>query len=272
MTIETDKLTLAFLEKHPANAARVLDNLHIEDTVGLIESTPVRLIAQVLKNMTPHNAALCLARLQGEKQSLIVQEMGVSASLGILRHLSLAQRDPLLDLLPTNFSVRVRLQLKYPQGSIGSSMNTNVFVAYHDQSVDNVLDMIRRNKECNDTVVYVVDSLQRLMGFVDVTTLFRSPRQTKVRQIMTKAVYSVPVRAGLDTALNHPGWDNYRSLPVLDRENKVVGSLSYDTLLNRPVPSDQSETQPLHFMFSDIVNLYWRGWISVLNTFFEKRI
>lgn len=272
MTTETDKLTLAFLDKHPANAARVLDNVDMDDTAALVESIPVRVIAPVFKFMTAQNAALCLARLAIEKQSLVVQEMGVNASLSLLRHMPQAQRNPLLDQLPTAISVRIRLQLKYPQGSIGSVMNTHVFVALHDQVIDNVIEIIRRDKDCSDTVVYVVDAAQRLTGVVTVTSLLRNPGETKMHQLMSKAVYSLPVRASLDTALNHPGWSRFPTLPVLDRENRVVGSLSYDTVLNRPMVSDPAEGQKLHFMFSDIIQLYWRGWITILNAFFEKRL
>jgi magnesium transporter len=272
MIPEYEKLTLAFLEKHPANAARVLETVGVDSIVEFFSETPVRIIAPVLQYMTPQTAAVCFIALPKEKQSLILQDMGAHASVSILRHIAPEQRDPILAALPTRLSVRIRMQLRYTQGTVGSLMDTNIFVANKDEIAKDVLKSIRKQKESDDTVVYITDSAQHLKGYVDIVTLLRCTPETKMQRIMKPADYSLAARANLGPTINYPGWNSRHSLPVVDKDNKIVGRISYSDLANRPVVADTNERRTFDFLLMNTLHVYWRGWISILNLVFEKRI
>jgi magnesium transporter len=271
VTTEFDKLTLSFLEKHPENAARVLNNLDVSQIVGLAEDTPIRVIAPVFQYMIPQTTASCFIALPAEKQNLLIQELGVNASVVFLRHVSPEQRNPVLESLPTRLSMRVRMQLKFPHGTVGSLMDTDILLARREDTAQDILDKIRQHKEYSESIVYAVDASQRLQGYADVAAIVRSTPDTKIQQIMKPAGHSLTARATIDAIVNHPGWSDQLSLPVLDRDNRVIGRLSYMELINRPVTVGATETQSLNYLVTDIMHLYWQSWISVLNLFFEKR-
>ena len=70
---ESAVLTLAFLEAHPDDAARVLEHLANEQVAALLGSVPVRLAAPVLAHMLPAVAARSLAQLSDEGAAAIVR-------------------------------------------------------------------------------------------------------------------------------------------------------------------------------------------------------
>lgn len=272
MIPEYEKLTLAFLEKHPANAARVLESEEVNHIIDFVTEIPVRVITPVLQNMTPPTAALCFIALPREKQSLILQDMGAHASVSILRHIGPQQRDSVLATLPTRLSVRIRMQLKYTQGTVGSLMDPNVFVANKEDIAKEVLKTIRRQKESDDTVVYITDSTQHLKGYADVITLLRCAPEIKIQRIMKPVDYSLAARANIASAINHPGWHSRQSLPVVDKDNKIVGRISYSDLVTRPADTDITEARSFDFLFTNTLHVYWRGWMSIMSLVFDKRL
>ncbi|MGD8571903.1 MAG: CBS domain-containing protein [Gammaproteobacteria bacterium] len=271
MKNEAEKLTLSFLEKHPVNAAQVLDTLDVNDIVLFIGSVPARLIAPVLEYMTPKTVSLCFVQLNAEHQGLILQNQSLHASLNILRHIAPEKRAPIYDIIPTRLAVRIKLQLKYSEGTVGSVMNTNVLMVNASQTAGKTLDTIRYHQDSSDSIIFVTDSSQRLKGFVEVTKLLRAEDKATVQQIMTPVSYSLQARASVNSVMNHTGWNHHDLLPVVDRENKIVGSLGYIELLNIPETSDSAKAITFNYLIVDILQIYTRAWLSVFNLFFDRR-
>ena len=53
----SEELSYAFLEAHPADAARVLERLAATEAGALLQSAPLRLAAPVLRHMLPLSGA-----------------------------------------------------------------------------------------------------------------------------------------------------------------------------------------------------------------------
>jgi Mg/Co/Ni transporter MgtE len=78
--------------------------------------------------------------------------------------------------------------------------------------------------------VYVVGQDQRLQGVAGVADLLRADEWAQLRQVMRPPTDTLPAQALLVNAHNHRGWNDYRTLPVVERGERFVGALRYATL------------------------------------------
>ena len=87
--------------------------------------------------------------------------------------------------------------------------------------------------------------------------LLTSSHHAKMRDIMNRKSQSVFTQASAETLLSHPGWKTRRRLPVVERDNTLVGALDYMHLCDSV---DEMETtssrDPLENMLS-LAGLYW---------------
>ena len=70
---ETASLSLAFLEAHPGDAARVLERLAPHVAADLLQSIPQRLAAPVARQMLPFFSARALDRIADDGASSLLR-------------------------------------------------------------------------------------------------------------------------------------------------------------------------------------------------------
>ncbi len=101
-------------------------------------------------------------------------------------------------------------------------------------SVGEVEDQIEKKIREYETInyVYVVDDKARLAGVISIKEIFRAPKQTKIKEIMDKDLVTVHPHTHQETvallAIHH----NLKAIPVVDKEQKLLGAVPSDTILN----------------------------------------
>lgn len=105
---------------------------------------------------------------------------------------------------------------------------------------DAVISAIELMVERDVGSVLVVDRAGKLVGIFTERDLLRHylEAQSKflyltVNQVMTSPVVTVPTNATLDVALELMAKKNIRHLPVVDKEGKVVGYLTWKSMFQR---------------------------------------
>ena len=266
--IEDEKLTLSYLQNHPQEASQVLESIPVETVATFLENIPVRICANVIASMTPHVNARLLPYLSEEKRHTLLRDLNVQLCARILRHTEKQVRVNALKNLPTNLSWRIKVLLNYPQGTIGAVMNPDIRVARLTQTVQDAIDMIQETSG-EESFIYVVDSQQHLTGYIMIGQLLVAGKQTALRHLMRPRPPSLPARASLSSAGNNPAWSNHGALPVVDRDNKIVGILSLTSLVQN-TPAEEEGSEHMGLLMGNILDTYWTGWLSMLDVIFSK--
>lgn len=241
---KTRELSLAFVEMHPADAARVLDHLSIDDVTAFFALVPARLSAPLLRHMLPTTAARCLEQLDEGTASGLLRDLDAQTGTAILRYLSDSRRQDLLAQLPTPTAVAFRLLLAYPEDAVGAWVRPQGLTLPMDLSAHDALERVRQTDHVAGSYLYVVDTDQHLQGVVAITDLLRVGRGVKLNQIMHPAADRISARASLRAARTHAGWQSFSSLPVVERQDRFIGTLDFATLchvLDRHAPSTATQ-------------------------------
>jgi len=227
----TERLTLAFLETHPDDAARVLERLDPVQAATLFDTLPARLAAPVLARMLSAYAARILTQMSDERATGLVRRLNTQAGAAVLRHLPGPQQRYLLKQLPTASSVAYRLLLAYPEDSVGALADLQVPAYTPESGAKEVLARLRHSTWNHSDFLYVVDPDKRLKGSVRLADLLHADGATSLSQIMSTPVPTLSALATLLSTAEHPGWNDYHALPVVDRHAHFVGALRHTALM-----------------------------------------
>ena len=138
-----ETLTLAFLNAHPARAARVLERLPGPEAAALFARLPARAGGPVLAAMLPPTAARLLSNLDDAAALALLTVLGAQSAVGVLRHLAEPRRSRLIAGLPTATAVASRLLLGYLEDSVGGWVDPDVIAVAAECTAGEALALAR---------------------------------------------------------------------------------------------------------------------------------
>jgi len=228
---EAERLTLAFLEAHPGDAARVLERLPIAQAAAFFAALPARVLAPTLGAMLPIAGGRILAELADESATALLSVLGTQPALAVLRHVPEPRRAILVAGLPATTAIASRLLLGYPDDSVGAWTDPEVVALPGDTAVEEVLVRVRAMHGTLVEEVYSVGTGERLLGSVDLATLLRAPSQVALETLTRKPGAVLPAASPLGGAATHRGWRHAAGLPVVEQGERLIGVLRRATLM-----------------------------------------
>ena len=100
-------------------------------------------------------------------------------------------------------------------------------------SVGQTIDYLRENKDLPEQFleIFIVDENFKPIGTVPSSKVLRTPRETKMSNIMEETIFLVPVDMDKEEVGN--SFENYglNSACVVDKNNKLVGMITSDDIL-----------------------------------------
>ncbi len=261
-------LTREYLLSYPGDAARILEQVSAEHVAALFIELPQKTSAAVMASMLPATVMLCLQAMDAVTAAKLITELPVPYAVRVYRLLPITVRDEIFSHLAERNHKRIRRYLKFPAASAGALLDPNVDMLPAELSVSGAIRAIERYKSAVGCDIYVIDGAQRLVGMVDVGKLLKANHSLKLKDIMVRKTRSISAYAKVDTLLKHTGWSLHRSLPVVDRDNTLVGALAY--LRVKDSLGIIEETAPPDAMASllSFAGLYWLTVAQLIDSVF----
>ncbi len=236
-----------FADFPPAEAGEVIAELPEEERVVLFRILPHALAADVFEY------------LDSDAQEALLKAMGTAQAASILNEMSPDDRTALLEELPGAAVVQMlqllspeekkvaQALLNYPEGSVGRLMTPDFISVRDDWTIQRVLDHIRANGRDSETlnVVYVTDERGRLIDDVRIREFLLRPTDTLVRDIHDSSFVALRATDPGETALETFKKYDRNTLPVTDSEDKLLGIVTIDDMLDVQEEQTTEEIQKL---------------------------
>ena len=267
--IVTSELALCrtFINKHPGDAARLLERLAGAQAAALLEAMPAAVTARALGAMVAPMASQCLQLFAPRSAAAALVELPAGYAAVLLRRLDSASTSAILAVMPEDETRLLGTILRYPPDVAGSMMDSRVLAATESLRVGEVLTTLRKLSLQHSDDVFVVDSEHRLIGVVRLRDLLSAPRREPVTTVMSPAVSRLSASAPRAAVLNHPGWRHFHTLPVVDADNLLVGAIAHATvraLSEEDALRRTSRADAVTTVFA-LGELYWLGLSGVLD-------
>jgi len=224
--IVREKLTLfnIIYEKDREKGGEVLSELDPEDAAEMLKELPVQQISEMLQIIPPDDVPPILQPLPEEMQNSVLAAM---------------EDKPSED---------VKELLLYEEETAGRIMSPNFYALNENTNVSDAITAMQLEGDVESAFyLYAVDDLERLVGVVSLRQLLFARPNTPIKQIMTKEIISVHTETDQEVVARNVASYNLVAIPVLDAENKLVGVVTVDDIID---VIDKEATEDMYKMVS----------------------
>lgn len=217
------------------SVARFLDRLEINQRRKVLRKLPASQAAAILSEMDEEAAAETLAEMRLPRAASILDDVEPDDAADILANLDESDRERLLDRMESSARRTLEQLMAYEPETAGGIMTTEVDTALDSMSVHQAIDRIRQlaHKHHDLHYLYVVDQFRHLRGIVPLRKLLLAAQDRPVRDIMTTDLRGIvgPETDQEQVALLMAEF-NLPDLAVVDRDNKLLGVITHDDVLD----------------------------------------
>ncbi|MFW5845709.1 MAG: magnesium transporter, partial [Planctomycetota bacterium] len=239
----SDELTTTLVRFHPETAASVLEHLDPDEAVHMLGGWPADVTGRVLERMLPHAAGAVLERLGPESCAALLLDMQPREAARVLQQFEADERDVFLSRLPEDDAVSLRALGAYPPETAGGMMDTRVATLRDHLTVAQAIDAIRRAPPGSLHYLYVVDPQERLRGVLVMRDMLLAAPQTRIAEIMRTELTTLPEEADRERISEIFEAHGYAVLPVVDEEDRLVGVVRHDAVIEAVVEEAYEDMQ-----------------------------
>lgn len=221
-----------------------LDHQNISDVADLIDEMPEH-DSTIIGAMSVHRAVSVFKILDLNAQKNVIKTLPPTKTAGLLNELPPDDRTDFLEELPSN-AVRELIKLLdneerkitlsllgYPENSVGRLMTPDYVYVYESNTVQQVLDTVRRVGKNSETidVIYVINEKGELLDDIRIREFILASPDKKVKELMDDRVISLNAYQDQEEASEVFKMNNRVALPVVSNSNKLLGIVTIDDIL-----------------------------------------
>ena len=232
----------------PAQIADLLEDANRDEGSEILEQvhSDPELEADVFEELDPDVATKLLGDMTDPEIAHVLERMHPDDAADAIAELRQERRRPVLDLLPAGQRTKVLTLLGFNPSSAGGLMSTDVLTCQPDTPVGHALRAIAEARTLQSevlTTVHAVDG-DRLLGTVSTVRLLQADPAARIAEVLD----TDPVRIGPDTDLPDVALlmadYNLITIPVIDPDNRILGVITVDDVLEATIPDDWRRREP----------------------------
>ena len=223
-------------KQHPADLAQIfrtlLDNERQAVFSLLVERNP-RLAMETVSEMGPETGAQLLTGRSAEEIARLLQELPSDDAAALIDYLPDELSQEVLELMRRRESQQVESLLEYGEQTAGRIMNPSVFALNEDLTVGEAIHALQSSRDVEMVFyLYIVDARRHLVGVTSLRRLLLVSPETPLKRIMTPDLISVRVETDQEEVARLVASYNLLAVPVVDEENKLVGVITVDDVID----------------------------------------
>ena len=226
-------ITNSFKEMHPADAADIIENLNQNDRENLIKLNNFKIDPEVFVELNESVQSEIITYLSSDSIVTILKNLESDDAIKILENVEEKDKNIILSSLPPKDRFALLESLSYPEDSAARIMQREFTAIPSNWSVGQTIDYLRENKELPEEFleIFIVDEEFKPIGTVPSSKVLRTPRDSKMISIMSESQLLIPVDMDKEEVGNLFENYNLSSACVIDKNNKLVGMITYDDVL-----------------------------------------
>ena len=223
-------------KQHPADLALVFGSMLDTERQAvftlLVERSP-RLAMETVSEMGPEEGAKLLTGRAADEVAKLLQELPSDDAAALIDYLPEELQTEVLELMRRRESQEVESLLEYGEQTAGRIMNPQVFALREDLTVAESITALQSSRDVEMVFyLYVVDERRHLVGVTSLRRLLLVSPETPLKRIMTPEVTSVRVDTDQEEVARLVASYNLLAVPVVDEENKLVGVVTVDDVID----------------------------------------
>jgi magnesium transporter len=225
------KLTDTYLDRYPAEAARLLDVAPVHETASLLEREPAGRVVELMRHLSAETAAALLARLDDDAARRLLDALNPNRAAALLAILEADKRESRLALLTPSLRDELEALMAYPPDSAGHLMNPRVFSFPRGTRVRDAVRKLRTLRRRRVQDVFLVDEEGVLVGMVPLQWMVLAESGDRLDDLVQGPPPAVHALAPRDEVLEVLEQRRVATLPVVDFDGRLLGELRQEELI-----------------------------------------
>lgn len=196
----------------------------------------------------------------------LLEELPSDSAADLFNLLTPDQQADLLRDLPARNRATLEHLSRYPVGTAGALMTSEISLLPTGITVQRALEILRRTAAGSETIyhTYIVDPRHRLVGVVSLRELILAPPKASLDKLMTEELVTILPDQHQQEAARLVSRYDLLALPVVDESQRLLGIITYDDAMD---VVEEEDTEDIHLSASvapleegllrtSLVNLY----------------
>lgn len=218
---------------HPADVADLIEHLEPEERQLFVQITRHVIEAETISHLDETVRDEVVEQLGPEGLAEVVTELDTDDAVELLEDLEPEQQEQVLQSVPVEERVLLQQSLTFPEDSAGRLMQRELVAIPAHWTVGETIDFLRSEKELPDDFydLFVVDETHKPAGSVPLSRVLRSPRSTRLSELMETELRLVP--ADMDQEAVAYLFRQYAlvSAPVVNDAGRLIGVVTVDDVV-----------------------------------------
>ena len=228
------KIKNIFSEMNEFDIAELIGDLPENLLVQAFRLLPKAIAADVFSNLDEDIQRNLISTLTNKEATNIIEDMYSDDAADLFDEMPAVMVTKLLSHVSKDTRTSINKLLNYPENSAGSLMAIEYIHLKKGLTIKESIDRIRKQKD--DFVSYdscfITDNKRKLLGYVTVKNLLINDFDTLIDDVMEECEHVITTLMDQeDVASIFQDYD-YSSLPVVDSENRLVGIITIDDIID----------------------------------------
>ena len=221
-------------EMNEYDIAELIEDLPEEQLIQAFRLLPKSMAADVFVNLDEDVQRNLISLLSNKEATNIIEDMYSDDAADLFEEMPAVLVTKLLSNVSKDTRLSINKLLKYPENSAGSLMAMEYIHLKKGLTIKESINRIRRQKDdfVSYDSCYVTDNERKLLGYVDVKDLLINDMETPIDDIMQECEHIIPTLMDQEDVANVFQDYDYSTLPVVDSENRLVGIITIDDILD----------------------------------------
>ena len=219
---------------HPADFSDQFEQLTSEQREFVIQTAPKLISADVLAELEDEIVEDILPLLTSRKLASAITELDNDDATQIIEEMEDAQREEVFKALKPYDRATLEASLRFDEETIGRLMQREFVAAPPFWTVGDTIEHMREDgRELPDLFfnIWVIDTHFMPIGYVPLSTIMRSTRDTPLSHIMDSSIIKISQSMDQEEAAYLFEKYNLISAPVVDDHGRLSGIMTVDDII-----------------------------------------
>ena len=206
-------------------------------------------LADVLEEMDDADRVALVTQLEGELVADVLSEMAPDDAADVLREVGSEKAESLLSMMEDEEAQDVRRLMEYEDFSAGGMMTTDPVILATDSTIAEALAAVRQKDLAPALAAQVFvcrapleTPTGRLVGVVHVQRLLREPPALNLGLVAEQETNAITPETSLNDVVKHLANYNLIAAPVVDENERLLGAVTVDDVLDHLLPANWRST------------------------------